>query len=1295
MRTVGLAVLLCAPLLAQKTDLPRHLFSLSGPLTSQSSLPARTVAEDYLRGVASQYGLGAEDMAGLYVAREYRTDHNGVTHVLFKQQFAGIDVLNAAWAVNIDADGSVINAGGRLFRAPAADVAPPDMNSANQAVRAAVMEVNPKLAGRYLPFQTEAAAGSKGPRFARGAFGADIDSATVWYGVNGKLRPAWVFRIVDGDGIASYATVVDSENQKVLAKQSLTYYQAPPRGLVFERGSPQPDVTPGVLSTTPPPMVQRTLQPFAGDPMASPKGWVSGTGTAGNNAVVGSNPLGYDCTGGLNCLYPPATTAAANGDFSFPLEIGPDAPTPNTFTDAANVNIFYWVNQAHDLFYAIGFDEAAGNFQQQNYGRGGVEGDPMYVYSEFGSASQDGNSELNNSASGSLQAGVDGSKSAILVFMNTAQSSSGAGYFLDNAYDAAVLIHEYTHGVSHRLVDQIDYSFQAGAMGEAWSDFYALEFVTPEGAPADGSYAVGEFSFQMFGQGIRSRPYSTNTGVNPLTYANLGHVYTMPEVHVDGEIWMEALWEARANLIKQFGEKEGRRRARLLVLDGMKLCPPAPSMVDARDAILLADRVDFKGASQSQLWAAFAKRGLGILAQSGNSAYSVHVAPSFETPSPAGSLRFYEDRYVIGETVRVVLQDANVTGASVSIRLTGSSGDLETLQLNRDSGASVFTGTIETVYAPVFKGDGVVELVPGDDISAYYVDADSGAGPRLASITAPTYPDYSFLIASQSFTFGKETALGLKSGSRLYKLPFDFPFFGKTYRAVRVYNYGLLTFDLPDFSPCADLASLAMDTAIAPMFMNLATDGYAQSGEDVYVSRNSDESITFRWAAETAPDYPGSSPEPVNFAATLYQDGRIEYRYGKGNRNLVTGSNVNSYGCSAGSPTVGLSNGHETFAQVAFTHDGKGTLENASTVVFEPGFSYRGGPVGTLDSPEPDAHVPGVVTGSGIVYDVEKIIRRVDVLVDGIAVTRATLNVARPDFCSGQQVNGCPNVGFTFDVNPSLLGFAPGEHRLQLRATNTRGAIATFPETPMRFYVDETQGRLPYGQVETVSEGDGISGTKTIAGYALADDLRISAVDILLDGIVYGRATYNVIRNDVCSALSTKPPNCPRVGFTFELNTANGAIPVPNGPHKLQVRVLDEASRFTLIPEAPLDITVNNELNPLPVAVLSSPVLNEHLNGTVHFSGYAYSPAGKITQVVLEIDGTGYAYMTYGSARPEACAQLKDAAACPAIGFDLDFDTRIIPNGPHTVSVRVRDSAGASFDTAGPNGFGRNIFIEN
>lgn len=44
---------------------------------------------------------------------------------------------------------------------------------------------------------------------------------------------------------------------------------------------------------------------------------------------------------------------------------------------AAIVNLFYLNNFLHDWFYDHGFDEAAGNAQSLNYGRGGVEGDPV------------------------------------------------------------------------------------------------------------------------------------------------------------------------------------------------------------------------------------------------------------------------------------------------------------------------------------------------------------------------------------------------------------------------------------------------------------------------------------------------------------------------------------------------------------------------------------------------------------------------------------------------------------------------------------------------------------------------------------------------------------------------------------------------------------------------------------------------------------------------------------------------------------------------------------------------------
>jgi hypothetical protein len=64
-------------------------------------------------------------------------------------------------------------------------------------------------------------------------------------------------------------------------------------------------------------------------------------------------------------------------DFDFPADLNEHA---QNYRDAAVTNLFYWNNVIHDVMYRRGFTEAAGNFQTNNYGRGGTAGD--YVRAE-------------------------------------------------------------------------------------------------------------------------------------------------------------------------------------------------------------------------------------------------------------------------------------------------------------------------------------------------------------------------------------------------------------------------------------------------------------------------------------------------------------------------------------------------------------------------------------------------------------------------------------------------------------------------------------------------------------------------------------------------------------------------------------------------------------------------------------------------------------------------------------------------------------------------------------------------
>ena len=132
----------------------------------------------------------------------------------------------------------------------------------------------------------------------------------------------------------------------------------------------------------------------------------------------------------------------------------------------------------------------------------------------------------------------------------------------------------------------------------------------------------------------RRYPYSTNLSKNPLTFqdvcpakaSNHDGVPRTPfwreipadEVHFMGEVWCVTLWEARANLIGKHGYAIGNELILQLVMDGMALCPPNPTFIEARDAILQADRVHTGGANKLELWRAFAKRGMGQYAVSGS-----------------------------------------------------------------------------------------------------------------------------------------------------------------------------------------------------------------------------------------------------------------------------------------------------------------------------------------------------------------------------------------------------------------------------------------------------------------------------------------------------------------------------------------------------------------------------------------------------------------------------------------------------------------------------------------------------
>jgi hypothetical protein len=237
------------------------------------------------------------------------------------------------------------------------------------------------------------------------------------------------------------------------------------------------------------------------------------------------------------------------------------------------------------------------------------------------------------------------------MFLWTSACPGAAGvYDVNGADDASIVYHEYTHGLSLRLVtDPAGFGAlngpQSGAMGEGISDWYAMDFLEAAGLELDTSapaeirsavYENVEARTQAFdcpvGEPTGACPGTPGAGSGGYTYGDFGRIIGGPEVHADGEIWVETLWDLRRALIGAHGVSDGINRVRALVTDGLRLSPAGPSFLDMRNVILQAD-VNRGFGDRDLIWAVFAARGMGVNASTfGDN--DTHPVEDFTAPPP-------------------------------------------------------------------------------------------------------------------------------------------------------------------------------------------------------------------------------------------------------------------------------------------------------------------------------------------------------------------------------------------------------------------------------------------------------------------------------------------------------------------------------------------------------------------------------------------------------------------------------------------------------------------------------------
>jgi len=197
--------------------------------------------------------------------------------------------------------------------------------------------------------------------------------------------------------------------------------------------------------------------------------------------------------------------------------------------------------------------------------------------------------------------------------------------YRDGDLDAGIIMHEYGHGISNRLTGGPNNvnclrTGESGGMGEGWGDWWATALRQQPTYTRDNSFAMADYSNL---RGIRKFPYTTDMSTNPETYAYIRRS-GYEGVHAKGEVWAGILWECYWNLVDELGFSSdwyagnaGNNQIFQDVVDGLKLQPCNPTFVDARDAILQADEINYDGDNICLLWKGFAKRGLGQGARSG------------------------------------------------------------------------------------------------------------------------------------------------------------------------------------------------------------------------------------------------------------------------------------------------------------------------------------------------------------------------------------------------------------------------------------------------------------------------------------------------------------------------------------------------------------------------------------------------------------------------------------------------------------------------------------------------------
>ncbi len=373
-----------------RTGLPTFLWGGLSPAPTSATGSASDAALAHVRARAGTYGLTDAALATVSVAHVHDTGRGGILVVL-RQELDGVPVVGSDAKVLLRRDLSLVAISGALrgdaVEGPAATFPLPHAGAVARALSDLYATTIPSS---VLAPSSDATRGGY-RRFDAAStvlrFDQPARARRVHFPMGRSLVPAYyaeVFSSLDGASWDAYAYVIDAHTGAVLQRRNLTAHAAfsyrvfaDASGDLRPLDGPIADFTPhptGVPDESYPAFIAPTLVTIDGfNQFADP--WLP----AGATETVGNNVDAYTDHDSNNGLSPGDTRGTLTGPAEFGHVYDPSlSPLASAEQQMGSVTqLFYTTNWLHDYWYDSGFDEASGNAQFDNYGRGGDGFDPL------------------------------------------------------------------------------------------------------------------------------------------------------------------------------------------------------------------------------------------------------------------------------------------------------------------------------------------------------------------------------------------------------------------------------------------------------------------------------------------------------------------------------------------------------------------------------------------------------------------------------------------------------------------------------------------------------------------------------------------------------------------------------------------------------------------------------------------------------------------------------------------------------------------------------------------------------